>query len=170
MTQRTLQTLSQQLDEIARLAASSSTLSASSQAISGWTVAEHLDHLLKVSGSVIEIILDPKEEIPRRISLIGRAILLTGWIPRGRGRSPKSVIGTRANGEEIGQALEKIRALLGPVSSSSSFRTDVAIVRHPVFRGLTAAQGLRFLVVHNRHHLKIVREVINSARAGGGSF
>lgn len=138
-------------------------LYAAAPQISGWSVAEHVDHLVKVSSAVVGRVREenaPPE--PRGISFIGRVILACGWIPRGVGKSPARVHGARATPVELEASLQKLEKSVAAVAPSMIDRRT-PIVPHPRFGGLTPAQALRFAVVHNEHHLKIVEEILRSS-------
>lgn len=134
--------------------------------ISGWSPAEHLDHTLKVSQSIVHRIGDAQAEAsPRGISMEGRAVLMIGWIPRGVGRAPERLRGARATAEELEARIVRYEKVLAAVNAPSGMAARARIVPHPRFGGLTPAEGLRFAVVHNRHHLRIVGEVLRMSRA-----
>lgn len=138
----------------------------SAPAVSGWCVKEHLEHLSIANGGIatwVERALtgDPEVEKGGGPSLLGRVILFTGAFPRGRGKAPErtrptgksageleaTFRETRHRFETLGASLEKIQAL-------------DATRNHFVFGDLSAAQWLRFMVVHNNHHQKIIRDVL----------
>jgi DinB superfamily len=160
MNSRSTDQLDGLLDDIAGLvAASREQLQLRRPSISAWSVAQQLDHVLKVCSAILKGLLCPGDPPPRGIKFIGRAILFAGWIPRGRGRAPDSVLGTEASSEELTAALEETRQLLAAVRRESFRPADEPAVMHPFFGGLTPSQTLRVIVVHTRHHLKIVREI-----------
>ena len=135
-------------------------LFASREAISKWSAAQHLDHSLKVCSAVLGSILEPSGSLPRGINFLGRLVLSLGWFPRGRGESPQSLRGTSATPQEIEASVGDIRRFLEMVDEHRVEAAKDPIVRHPYFGGLTASQALRFLVIHNRHHLRIINEVM----------
>ena len=133
--------------------------------ISGWSPAEHLDHLIKVASAVVHRARDTSAAAEKRsISFIGRIILATGWIPRGKGRSPERMRGARATAAEIEAAVAKLEESLGRVDAAM-MASEVPTIPHPRFGGLTPSQGLRFVIIHNIHHLKIVNEILRTKRA-----
>lgn len=132
--------------------------------VSGWCTAEHLDHILKVSAAIVGRVRDTNATPERRgISLLGRLILLVGWIPRGRGRSPKSVVGTRIAAAELEPLIAKLEQSIAQVVPGVVTASRVPIVPHPYFGGLTRSQALRFVAIHNAHHLRIVDEILRSS-------
>lgn len=152
-----LRKLHSQIDELRRLAAGPDLERDS--AISRWCVAEHLDHCAKVAAAILEGIRVAKPR-SRGINALGRVSLFVGWIPRGRGKAPDFVHGARVPAGDIVRALDEVeRAAAGlPLAAFTDRKTP--IVKHPAFGGLTGRQALRFLIVHNRHHMKIIRDII----------
>ena len=67
-------------------------LGARAPAVSGWSVAEQLEHLMLVDRGVLKLmghILDDPRPMPEAaINLAGRVVLLAGFIPRGRAQAP----------------------------------------------------------------------------------
>lgn len=131
--------------------------------VSGWSPAEHLDHLLKVCNAILGRVREenPPAE-PRAISLLGRVILACGWIPRGRAKAPARVFGARASVAELEAALAKLEANVNGIAPPM-VALQRPIVPHPVFGGLTPSQALRFIVIHNAHHFRIVDEILRSS-------
>ena len=129
--------------------------------ISAWTPAEHLDHLIKVSTSLINRLLERDvEPLARGISVVGRVILTVGRIPRGRGRSPERLRGARATADALRAALDEFETALAALDATHLDGKRGAIVPHPRFGGLTPAQALRFAAIHNDHHLRIIEDVL----------
>jgi hypothetical protein len=128
--------------------------------VSAWSVAQQLDHILKVCSATLTGLLHPGATPPHGINRIGRAILLFGWIPRGRARAPERMRGLDATAVQLALAVEDARQLLGEVRSDHFRPANVPVVRHPFFGGLNPSQTLRSTVVHTRHHLRIVREIL----------
>ena len=123
---------------------------------SSWCVAEHLDHTLKVTNMTLQILLkDELPALPRGINLIGRMVLLTGWIPRGRGRSPEKLRGAPVPPDQLEAQLALLDELIDRIAAEPQ-RSASPVFRHPFFGGLTFAQSLAFLAIHTDHHLKII--------------
>jgi hypothetical protein len=149
-----------QLERIGALCGTSETrLLTANERVSRWSAAQHLDHLMKVTASVLHR-LPSTEAIPRGISLLGRTILALRWIPRGRGRAPERLVGKHTTPAELQAALAKVTASLAAVDPSTVDAARIRNVPHPYFGGLTPAEALRFVTVHNEHHLKIVGDIL----------
>ena len=128
---------------------------------SAWTPAEHLDHSVKVTASIINRLLD--REAPRGdggMSATGRIVLAVGRIPRGRGKSPERLRGARIGAAELHAGLTKLEGKIDELEASHLADTRGAIVPHPRFGDLRPSQALRFAAVHNDHHLRIIEDIL----------
>jgi DinB superfamily len=155
-------------------------VAARAPAVSGWSVAEQLEHLVLVDRAVLKsvrrILDDPHRQAAQSaqpappapgINLVGRVVLGTGFIPRGRARTmppyqPGAAPAEGAAGagvaavlgiEEIERGMRELEPRLGELEASAGRS------RHPLFGGLGGRQWLRFVTVHHHHHLKIVRDI-----------
>jgi hypothetical protein len=158
-------------------------LAARAPAVSGWSVAEQLEHLVLVDRAVLKSVLrilddphgrsaqpaQPAQPAPPGINLLGRVVLGIGFIPRGRARTlppfqpgaaPAAAAGAGVVGiagiagiAEIERGMRQLEPRLGELEASGSRS------RHPLFGGLGGRQWLRFVTVHHHHHLKIVRDI-----------
>jgi DinB superfamily len=156
-------------------------LAARAPAVSGWSVAEQLEHLVLVDRSVLKsvrrILDDPHGKSTQAaqttqtaapgINLLGRVVLGTGFIPRGRARTmppfqPGAAPAAAAAGaggvgvvgiEEIEREVRELAPRLGELEAGGGRS------RHPLFGELGGRQWLRFVTVHHHHHLKIVRDI-----------
>ena len=138
-------------------------LFAANERVSGWSPGEHVDHLLRVTNLILHRI--PSDEVlPRGISLLGRIILTLGWIPRGIGKAPERLGGRRTSPAELQATLEKVTNVLATIDTAAVDAARAPNVPHPRFGGLTPSQALRFVVIHNDHHLEIVRDVLGMRR------
>ena len=146
-------------------------LAARAPAVSGWSVAEQLEHLVLVDRAVLQsvrrLLDDPHGQsaqsappAPPGINLLGRVVLGTGFMPRGRARTaapyhPGAVPAAAAGAgiPEIERGVRELEPRLGELEASSGRS------RHLRFGGLGGRQWLRFVAVHHHHHLKIVRDI-----------
>jgi hypothetical protein len=126
--------------------------------ISAWCAAQHLDHLTRASISIFRKLATPAA-VDRGITLAGRIVLGLGWIPRGRGRSPESLRGVCATPDSLLLALDDLEGFAKGVDAAALDATRTPVVRHPKFGGLTPSQALRFVSIHNAHHLAILDDI-----------
>ena len=121
----------------------------------------HIHHLCLAMEGVCESLLASEPPTPPvRRSLLTAAVFLSGRIPRGRAQSPDPVIPTPGiSGEALSSMLD-----------SSAAQLNAAAVAHPqqwfrhfAFGVLDRDQTLKFIRIHNRHHLRIIDDILKSA-------
>ena len=155
----TLKTLKEQFDVMRGIARGESLVVVVPR-VSAWSPAEHLDHSIRVTASVLKNVAD-SNEIAGGINLLGRIILLAGRIPRGRGRSPERFRGALTDRTALEAAITSVEQQLA-TNDRALLLSPKVISRHPRFAGLTAEQALRFLAIHTDHHLRIVRDILRA--------
>lgn len=129
------------------------------EAISHWSVAEHIEHILKVDNSSLSLLekgMSSQELKP--LTFNGRIVLLIGFIPRGAAKAPTYVMPTKLAADkiilEIDSTLKRFQSLPQNILTS-----DIQI-NHPLLGKMNPKQWLRFLAIHQTHHLKIIRDII----------
>lgn len=152
--------LSDQVAEMRRLSSLPDAQLFATCDVSQWTPSEHLDHSVKVMSSIVRRLLHADAERGRPLSVIGRLVLLFGWIPRGRGKSPERLRGARVTREELAAALDALASQLARLDASHLAHARGPVVPHPSFGGLTPSQAVRFAAIHTKHHLKIVADLL----------
>ena len=155
--ERSLSAIRDQLEEFRRLAFDSDFhhLTPRSQ----WSISQHVDHCLLVMKAAMERLHDPKPT-SRKKTLVGHVILAIGWIPRGRGKAPELVRGTLRDPKEVVSAISEIERQTSTHPAAALANRNLRILKHPYFGGLTAEETLRFVAIHNRHHLKIIKDMV----------
>ena len=121
-------------------------------------VAWHIAHSLKVIINVVAVIKksDP-QQYRWRFNLNRNFVYLFGYIPRGKGRAPKSVLPAeditidllQTEFAEARQAVLELAAL----DCKHNFN-------HPYFGQLDLVETKKFLFLHTMHHLKIIGDII----------
>ncbi|HYL06365.1 MAG TPA: DinB family protein [Thermoanaerobaculia bacterium] len=147
-------------------------LAARAPAVSGWSVAEHLEHLVLADRAVLKsvgrILDDRQAPAAPNINLLGRVVLGTGFMPRGRARTTPAYEPAAMPQAALHAAiLENDRGLRELAPRLGELERSGGRSRHLRFGGLGGRQWLRFLVVHHHHHLKIVRDIRRQRRARG---
>ncbi len=127
--------------------------SAVSQATVGW----HLTHNLKVINNVTYALETSNPENYRyQFSFPQLIVFLTGRIPRGKAKAPKSVRpDDNITKEDLVQSLQEAELNIQQFTTlhpNSHFD-------HPYFKNLNRNETTRFLEIHTEHHLKIIREI-----------
>ena len=147
---------------------------ASAPSVSKWSVKDHLEHLSIANGGIVSWIErardgDSKLDTGGRPSLAGRIVLLAGVMPRGRGKAPERTLPKGTSAEELAARFCEIRERVeGWEGSLAQLRAARATRNHFAFGNLNAAQWLQFAVIHDNHHQKIIRDVLE-ARSGPSS-
>lgn len=132
--------------------------------VSRWSPAQHVQHTLIALHRILDAVdrLRAGEDEAIRAkghpTLQGRALLLGGWIPRGKAQAPDfarpDAIPSRAAMRESLEAACEHFAQVAP--QASSLRSVPGVIEHPVLSGLSASQWWRFARVHTEHHLAII--------------
>ena len=144
------------------------------EAISAWSPAQHLDHLARVLERVFKT-LDVLEENtdPRILNLghphfVARMMLLSGWIPRGRGQSPDEVLPEpRPVRHRVRVALAELQQEAeGFVPRAQALLEAKGRLPYPLLGAFDASEWMRFAFIHTKHHLAIIAE-IDQRRAVG---
>lgn len=135
--------------------------------VSAWSIAQHLDHLAQANtlcaAAISQLLQSPGGAAGPGPTIAGRAVLLTGWIPRGRGVAPPPTVPSAAPTSEIRSRLRDAHLAVSAIGQRLG-ELDGARARlsHPALGGFSAFQWLRFIAIHTRHHLKIISDIERS--------
>ncbi len=135
-------------------------------AVSGWSVGEHIHHLILVDQRVIQRLRAPTPDDPGVAPAGPRAlaVLESGTLPRGVAQAPAASMPTRSDPSELAQDLDHTETAASSIADQlAAFASDAGIIRHGQFGGLTRSQWLRLMHVHHRHHLAIMADVRGTA-------
>ena len=136
-------------------------------ALSGWSVAQQIDHTLRVVERSLARLLERPAPLARGLTLTGRVVLTLGWFPRGSARAPRGFEGREIPSAELAARLAGVRASLARLAAEPELLArPEPVVPHPYFGGLDARRTLRNAVVHTEHHLAIVRDLRRAAARG----
>lgn len=152
-------------DSVASLEQCIPRLDAAAPEVSAWTVGMQVQHALIATREISRGLAGsaPGARKPTR-SVIAGLILLTGRIPRGRGRAPRASLPSADITEEgLRTLLAEAREAL---AATSALPRD-AWWEHPRFGVMHRDTAVRFLHIHNRHHLAIARDILRRARPAG---
>ena len=145
--------------------ANPSSVDISVSSVSGWSVGEHWDHLLKVDHRALSSITSGQNfEIKKPKSLIARIVLFTGIIPRGVRRSPAAVAGVKTDAAQIQRQIDELVSLISRVNFDPDSMT-IPVMEHPFLGAFSRRDWIRFLNVHHAHHEKIITDISNRAKS-----
>ena len=154
----------EQLEAAARLCKlDESQIQKRENAVSGWTVLQHLEHVTIINSLLLIRVSKLLSEPPSSeggLNEIGISILANGQIPRGAGKSPEFALPKASSAADVKEQadsalsqIESLKARLHEIEVSQSRS------QHPALGTLTAREWLRFIEIHTRHHLTIIREI-----------
>lgn len=135
--------------------------------VSAWSPAQHVDHVVRALGIILDAVDRLRDGTSTDIelggvpNLAGFAVLTTGWIPRGRGDAPPAALPEPSPvrhrlRESVYEVAQRTRRL---EPHAAGLRATVGTLPHPVLGPMRAAHWLRFADVHTRHHLAIVADL-----------
>ena len=129
--------------------------------VSSWSVGEHIHHCCLSMIGVSKSLRKSTPPAPRTKPTIPRAaVFYLGFIPRGRARSPSFVLPKPLPHPELLAMLDQsaeLLAMAGGLDRETWFT-------HPFLGAMDRDQALKFVLVHNRHHLKIVADILKQRR------
>ena len=126
--------------------------------VSNSTIGWHLDHSLMVINGVIEQleISNPSNFHPKW-TFSKFMVLMTGNIPRGKAKAPKVVMPIHSASQA--ELFLKIELAKKNNLKLATFPKNL-FFKHPFFLDLNVKQTERFLVIHTKHHLKIIKDIL----------
>ena len=139
-----------------RTAVASAALSAS--AVSEWSIGMHVHHCCLAMIAVGQSLIASTPPPPRSIfSLLTALVFSSGRIPRGRTRSPDVVRPRQdVSPAELWTLLDQSERILTEVHDLD----PKTWFRHFAFGVLDRDKTVRFILIHNRHHLRIISDIV----------
>lgn len=126
--------------------------------VSKSTVSWQIDHILKVLILVIETVKNSKPaDYKWKFNFLKNLVFITGVIPRGKAKAPKSVQSfEEITLDDLNLQLKNARlsvSLLNQLNNNCNFI-------HPYFGVLNLKETEKFLYIHTKHHMKIINDII----------
>ena len=127
------------------------------ESVSRWSVGLQIHHALLSSSRIAKAVRDAVPGQKRQtIHLVRSAILLTGKIPRGKGKAPEVALPRNdVTRDELTARLATARTRLAAAEAADP-RTWF---EHFAFGVMERNTALKFLHIHNRHHNAIIRDI-----------
>jgi hypothetical protein len=128
------------------------------QVISNATIGWHIEHSLLTINGIIEVLkkVEPNN-YKWKFNLIRIVILATKKIPRGKAKSPESVVPKGSASRDV--LTSNIYATQQKIEELNSLHKN-AYFEHPLFGKLNLRHAIKFLEIHTRHHLDIIEEIL----------
>jgi len=130
------------------------------QEISKGSVAWHIEHSLLTLNGITELLIQSNPDNYKwHFNFLRMVVLTKKKIPRGRAKSPavvqpKDNINVESLLAHLSLTRNKIKALES-LTKNSYFK-------HPFFGNLKLNQSINFLEIHTKHHVEIIKDIINS--------
>ena len=130
----------------------------SNKAISEASVGWHIEHSLLVIKQITATVAQSEPKLYKSKFNVKRfVVFLTKTIPRGKAKAPKVVIPS----EEI--TVDLLQESLKNTYQAITYLKDCEANQyfmHPFFGQLNKKQTIKFLAIHTKHHLKIIRDIL----------
>lgn len=148
--------LQKELDQLEKMISGANAINTK---VSAKGVDWHIDHSLKVVNGICGTLRKSDPSVYKWKFSFPRLVIFTlGSIPRGKGRSPKSVLPPESIGaEDLRAQLELARIALQELNRLPGKSNFI----HPFFGALNLKQSKKFIRMHTVHHLKIIDDIIN---------
>lgn len=142
-------------------------LAAVAPAVSGWSSAQQVEHVLIALRRMLAAIRDLRAGSSAEIkskgrpTLVGRGVLMGGWIPRGKAEAPDfSVPMDMPTPDALRDSLAAAQARFAEIAPDAGTLKQVeGVIDHPMLGGFSASQWWRFARVHTEHHLAIIDDI-----------
>jgi hypothetical protein len=156
----------EQLEQLSRLAEDERSAEVPKE---GWSVSQHIEHLV-LAGEVIVGNIEASLSLPAekwrtngRMRPMGRMVMLMGRIPRGRAKSPQISTPGNATLDNLRVRLDGLRERMSALCKRTA---EVGLcshcTTHPILGDFRPKQWVRFLTIHQQHHLDIICEMRRS--------
>lgn len=129
-------------------------------AVSQWSIGMHVHHCCLAMIEICQSLIASTPPAPRsRFSLLTALVFSSGRMPRGRGRSPDEVLPRQeVSTVELEVLLDRSDLLLTEVHDLD----PKTWFRHFVFGVLDRDKTVRLMLIHNRHHLRIISDIVKA--------
>ena len=126
--------------------------------VSKWSVGMQINHSLLATQGIMNSLADsePGAEKPS-FSLPRTLVLFFGRIPRGKGKAPETSLPKPSPSEE--ELLELVAGARKALKRAEA-ADPKAYWRHFKFGVLTRDTGIKFVHIHNRHHLSLIKDIL----------
>lgn len=126
--------------------------------VSNSTIGWQIDHcLLVINGVISQLEISNPEEFKPKWNFNKFFVLTTRKIPRGKIRAPKVV--TPVDVATLEELKSKIELAKNKVLKLKTLPKN-AFFKHPLLNDLNVKKAEKFLVIHTKHHLKIIEDIL----------
>ena len=133
------------------------------ESVSGWTVGMQVHHALQVIESVAVMVAESEPGAKKPGFSFWRTVtMVTGRIPRGRAKAPK---GVRPPEQPSLDELERMARVARESLQRLVDADPESYFNHHIFGVVQRDPAIRFVDIHSRHHLRIIKEIVAGSKA-----
>ncbi len=134
--------------------------SVKNEKVSKWSVGMQIEHCLVGTRGICSALVNSKPYTGKiKKGLLRRIIFLAGIIPRGRGKAPDAAI---PNEQTTESGLRELLAEAGMSAPKAAESDCDCWWKHPLFGAMKRDEALKFVEIHNKHHLKIISDILSN--------
>lgn len=129
-----------------------------SETVSNKPIIWHIDHSLRVIIGIANTLnkSNPKE-YTWKFNWLRSIVFFRGKIPRGKGRAPKVVLPNDViKNEEVVERIKEANKMVDTIANLNKH----CYFKHPLFGNLSLAKSHYFMIIHTKHHLSIINDII----------
>lgn len=155
-----METIDQTIDDFRAVVAQADV---DASVVSQWNVGMHIHHCCLAMIGISKGLAKSTPPVPRmRPSIARYCAFAVERFPRGQAKSPTfAVPAASAPQEELLALLDRSQKMMVEARALDADRW----VTHPIFGPLRRDDALKFVRIHNRHHLRIVADILRRARS-----
>lgn len=127
--------------------------------VSAWSVGMHIQHCALSMSGIAKQLLGCDEKPLGGPTSIGWLVLKTRQIPRGGAQAPE---GTIPRPDETPEALNGMLTLAATLVEQVPDIAEDSWFQHFALGFLTRDRALRFVEIHNEHHLAIIEDILKA--------
>jgi hypothetical protein len=150
--------LTKTLEQLRRVAQNADV---SNSNISQWSVGMHVEHCCITIVKICRALQTSQLPAPKEHISLGKSfVFFTGIIPRGRATAPNNTLPATSKlaPEQLFDLLDQAQDMLQNAAKLSAANW----IKHPAFGTLRRDKALKFIRIHNLHHLKIIKAIITA--------
>jgi len=134
--------------------------SAKNEKVSKWTVGMQIEHCLLGTNGICRTLVNSKPQCGKiKKGFLRRFIFLTGTIPRGRGKAPAAAM---PDAQTTESGLHELLAEASLAAQKAADSDCDCWWEHFAFGAMKRDEALRFVEIHNKHHLKIISDILSN--------
>ena len=140
--------------------------------VSQWWIGLHVEHLGKTAQLILEYLERFLEVGGERgwqgPNAVGWMVLLSRFIPRGRAEVPDFLAPDEVDAAQLRRRFVRTReGLIALGDHLDELARMRGTQQHPLLGHFTVLQWIDFLVIHDHHHYKIIRDIERELERSG---